>query len=82
MLLLNINYINEINNLRNQLNNKNKDGYVNFNNIMVVHFISGDNKINQGIKCLPTDTFAQVEEKLYKIYNKQNFYLIKYLFKF
>ena len=65
-----INYINEINNLRNQLNNKNKDGYVNFNNIMVVHFISGDGKINQGIKCLPTDTFAQVEEKLYQIYDE------------
>ena len=75
------NYINEINNLRNQLkdkerelkdlnNNKNKDGYVNFNNIMVVHFISGDGKINQGIKCLPTDTFAQVEEKLYQIYDE------------
>ena len=65
-----INYINEISNLRNQLNNKNKDGYVNFNNIMVVHFISGDGKINQGIKCLPTDTFAQVEEKLYQIYDE------------
>ena len=65
-----INYISEISNLRNQLNNKNKDGYVNFNNIMVVHFISGDGKINQGIKCLPTDTFAQVEEKLYQIYDE------------
>jgi len=36
---------------------------------MVVHFISGDGAINQGIKCLPTDTFAQVEEKLYQIYD-------------
>ena len=65
-----INYINEINNLRNQLNNKNKDGYVNRNNIMVVHFLSGDGKINQGIYCLKTDTFAQVEEKLYQIYDE------------
>ncbi len=77
-----INYINENNNLRNQLKdkerelkdlnnnkNKNKDGYVNRNNIMVVHFISGDGAINQGIKRLPTDTFAQVEEKLYQIYD-------------
>ena len=64
------NYINEINNLKLQLNNKNKDGYVNRNNIMVVHFISGDGKINQGIDCLKTDTFAQVEEKLYKIYDE------------
>jgi predicted nuclease with TOPRIM domain len=62
------NYINEINNLKLQLNNKNKDGYVNRNNIMVVHFLSGDGKINQGIYCLKTDTFAQVEEKLYQIY--------------
>ena len=65
-----INYINEINNLKLQLNDKNKDGYVNRNNIMVVHFISGDGKINQGIDCLKTDTFAQVEEKLYKIYDE------------
>ena len=64
------NYINEINNLKLQLKDKNKDGYVNRNNIMVVHFISGDGKINQGIDCLKTDTFAQVEEKLYQIYDE------------
>ena len=27
-----------------------------------------DHTIICGIKCLPTDTFAEVEEKLYKIY--------------
>ena len=73
------NYINQINNLKLQLVNKerelndikrNKDGYVNYKKIMVVHFISGDGKINQGINCLPTETFAEVEEKLYKIYNE------------
>ena len=37
---------------------------------MVVHFISGDGKIYQGIKCLPTETFAEVEEKLYQIYDE------------
>ena len=37
---------------------------------MVVHFISGDGEINQGINCLPTEIFAEVEEKLYKIYNE------------
>ena len=77
-------YINEINNLKMRLKNKDKDindlkkkransnikQYVNYNDIMVVHFISGDCKINQGIKCLPTETFAEVEEKLYKIYNE------------
>ena len=76
-----VNYNNQINNLKLQLMNKDKelnnikmnkskDGYVNYNNIMVVHFISGDGKINHGIKCLPTETFAEVEEKLYKIYDE------------
>ena len=44
--------------------------FVDFNNIMVINFISGDGNINEGIKCLKTDTFAQVEEQLYKIYDK------------
>ena len=74
-----VNYINQINNLKNQLKDKerelndikrNKDGYVNYKKIMVVHFISGDGEINQGINCLPTETFAEVEEKLYQIYNE------------
>ena len=76
-----VNYINQINNLKLQLKdkvkeldilkmNKYKDGYVNYKNIMVVHFISGDGEINQGINCLPTETFAEVEEKLYQIYDE------------
>ena len=76
-----VNYNNQINYLKLQLKDKereindlkkntSKDGYVNYNNIMVVHFISGDGKINHGIKCLPTETFAEVEEKLYKIYDE------------
>ena len=71
-------YINQINDLKNKLNDLNKkisnDGnlkkYVDYNNIMVVHFISGDGRINHGIKCLKTDTFAEVEEKLYQIYDE------------
>ena len=43
---------------------------VNFDDIMVVNFISLDQKVNKGIKCLKTDTFAQVEEQLYKIYGE------------
>ena len=43
---------------------------MNYNDIMVVNFISGDGKINHGIKCLPTEKFAEVEEKLYKIYDE------------
>ena len=77
--------INKINNLKNELKMKEKEindlkkellnkgnikQYVDYNNIIVVHFISGDGQVNQGIKCLKTDTFAEVEEKLYKIYNE------------
>ena len=78
-------YINQISDLKIKLINKekelidlskkiSKDGksekYVNYNDIMVVHFISGDGKINHGIKCLKTDTFAETEEKLYQIYEE------------
>ena len=42
---------------------------VDYNYIMVIHFISDDGMINQGIKCLKTELFAEVEEKLYKIYD-------------
>ena len=77
-------YISQINNLKNQLKEKDKEindlknkiskgnvkQYVDYNDIMVVHFNSGDGKIDHGIKCLPTETFAEVEEKLYKIYDE------------
>ncbi len=33
---------------------------------MTVNFISMDSKIHFAISCLDTDTFAEVEEKLYK----------------
>ena len=63
---------NEINNLKLKLQNN----YVNKPNvpmkdIMVVNFVTGDGKIsNCGIKCLPDETFAEVEEKLYKMYDE------------
>jgi len=41
----------------------------NLNEIMVVNFISPDFTVNEGMKCLPTDVFAEVEEKLYKKYD-------------
>ena len=77
-------YLNQINNLKNQLKEKDKEindlknkisngnikKYVDYNNIMSVHFISGDGRINQGIHCLKTETFAEVEEKLYQIYDE------------
>ena len=61
----------EIKNLKNQLNNNNCNKTVNYNDIIVVQFTSTDQKIiNRGIKCLKTDTFAQVEEKLYQVYEE------------
>ena len=65
----------ELNNLKkniknNFINQGNKKKYVDFNKIIVINFISGDGKINYGIKCLKTDTFAEVEEKLYQIYEE------------
>ena len=59
----------EINNLKLQLKNKNNN-FVNFNDIIIVHFISTDQKINCPINCLKTDTFAEVEEKLYQKYEE------------
>ena len=44
--------------------------FVEYNNIIVINFVSGDGIINQGIKCLKTETFAEVEEKLYKLYEQ------------
>ena len=42
--------------------------FIDYNNIMVINFVSSDGIINEGIACLKTDLFAEVEEKLYKIY--------------
>ena len=49
----------------NDVNNKS----VKFNDILSVHFISMDQNINYPIKCLKTDTFAEIEEKLYQKYD-------------
>ena len=59
----------EINNLKLQLQNNNVNKKpVNFDDIIFINFYSSDQKINCGIKCLKTDTFAEVEEKLYQKY--------------
>ena len=75
----------EIKNLKNQLdlkekeinqmklkikNNNKKINLVNLDDKMVINFQSNNPQISQGIKCLETDTFAEVEEKLYKIYDE------------
>ena len=63
---------NIINDLKNKLQNSGNDNnkLFNFNDILIVHFISLDQKINHAIKCLKTDTFAEVEEKLYQQYEE------------
>ena len=47
---------------------KKKKKDVDFNDIIVIQFITLDQKINCGVKCLKTDTFAEVEEQLYQTY--------------
>ena len=68
--------INEINNLKQIIIQKDKEinelklkipkHNVNMNDIMVINFLSTDQVIRCGIPCLPDDTFAEIEEKLYQ----------------
>ena len=60
----------ELNNLKSQLNNNinNIPNNINFNDVMCIMFISSNQKLHHAITCLKTDTFAEVEEKLYKQY--------------
>ena len=60
---------NIINDLKNKINNQ-VNKMVNYDDILFVHFISNDMKINYGIKCLKTDIFAEIEEKLYRKYGE------------
>ena len=83
---------NEIINLKSQLilkDNEIKDLKIkkidkpvyDINDIIVINFISTDYSINQGIKCLADETFAEAEERLYKIFdefrNTNNIFLFK-----
>ena len=67
----------EINNLKSQLNNlqsnnnnvpSNTQNNINFNDVLCVNFISSDQNVHYAATCLKTDTFAEIEEKLYKTY--------------
>jgi len=61
----------EINDLKSRRsNNEKKEKLFKFDDIIVINFSSFDKNINCGIKCLKTDTFAEVEEKLYQKYEK------------
>ena len=59
----------ELNNYNSQLNNTNiPNTKYNFNDIICVNFISSDQNVHYAATCLKTNTFAEVEEKLYKQY--------------
>ena len=67
----------ELNNLKNQLLSNNNKIINNFNldEIMCVNFISGDQQIHYAVPCLKSNTFAEVEEKLYQkfpVYRETN----------
>ena len=72
------NYLNEIIKMKDkeikllemQLKNNTKEKLVDINKILVINFISSDGQINCGLKCLETDTFAEIEEQLYQQYDK------------
>ena len=61
-----------IKDLKNKLENNddNKKKLINYDDILYIHFISSDQKINSAIKCLKTESFAEVEERLYQQYEE------------
>ena len=59
----------ELNNYKSQLNNTNiQNNKVYINDMMCVQFISSDQNVHYAVPCIKTNTFAEVEEKLYKQY--------------
>jgi hypothetical protein len=60
---------NELNEMKLKLKN-NKNKFVNFDDVMVVNFESTDSSIHEGIQCLGTDIFAEIEERLYQKYDE------------
>ena len=66
-----LNKDNEILDLKLKLQNDNDaKKSINYDDILFIHFISPDQRINCPIKCLKTETFAEVEEKLYQKYEE------------
>ena len=49
-------------------NNSSNNLNVNFNDIVSVNFVSMDQTVHFSVPCLKTNTFAEIEEKLYKQY--------------
>ena len=75
---MNINEINKLNQIIMQQDDKikelelklQKNDKIYRNDIIVINFMSTDQAINTGIACTADDTFAEVEEKLYQMYNE------------
>ena len=80
-------YINEINKLNQTINDlqmkiqKTNLSKLYMKDIIVINFLTADQTIRAGIPCIAEDTFAEVEEKLYQIYdefrNTNNNFLFK-----
>ena len=51
-------------------NSSNKPKLVSFDKIASLNFSSADQTIHYSIACMTTDTFAEVEEKLYQKYEE------------
>ena len=58
----------ELNNLRTQLNDNKIKKNIDYDDIMFVKFISSDKNVHFAVSCLKTNTFAEIEEKLYRQY--------------
>ena len=75
-----INEINKLNQIIMQKDNKIKELELKLqknekikiykDDIICINFVSSDKVINTGIACTTDDTFAEVEEKLYQMYNE------------
>ena len=65
---------NEIINLKNQINkannNQKEKPKYNFDDLLVVYFKPTDGSFYEGIKCLATDRFFEIEERLYQKYEE------------
>ena len=58
----------QLNNMNNNIPSNNIN--ININVIMSVNFISMDQTVHFSVGCLKTNTFAEIEAKLYKEYPK------------
>ena len=58
----------ELENIKNNNSNINKEKMIKESQIAVINFISSDQKVHYAISCLKSSIFAEIEEKLYKVY--------------